>query len=348
MKKMLLVLGVAAAAMTSCTSDEVLEMNPTNAIKFESFVNKGTRAVTDVNNPTDAENPLRKFHVYGSRQTTENSITTNIGVWDGNVNTVSSTNGTDWSNGKEEKWADGTYSFAAYANGANSESIATGVFYDNDNQTLTIENYTVDSSKDLVGAFVQNPSKYVTVPLTFKHLLTKVSFEFSNNYDKITGATMNITNLRVTGALPEGTCTLNEDKYNKISTENATTDTWGASGTSENREYASEDDTRIEKNNKYSDSHLFIPQSLDGIKVSFTVSYYDGSSLIVRKDYENVSLKGSGANSGVTHWLPGFHYKYTAYLPVSPENIVFSVTPVEGWKDSTVPDTDPNGEPVKY
>ena len=51
MKKMLLMLGVAAAAMTSCTNDEVVEMNPTATIQFETFVNKGTRATIDVTNP---------------------------------------------------------------------------------------------------------------------------------------------------------------------------------------------------------------------------------------------------------------------------------------------------------
>lgn len=48
MKKSILMLGLAVAAMTSCTNDEVMEVNQNNLIKFESFVNKGTRTVDEV------------------------------------------------------------------------------------------------------------------------------------------------------------------------------------------------------------------------------------------------------------------------------------------------------------
>ena len=351
MNKMLLMLGVAAAAMTSCTSDEVVEMNPTNAIKFESFVNKGTRAVTDVYGPTNQTNPLKKFHVYGSRQTTENGAQTNTNVWGGAMNTVSYDNGT-WTNSKHEIWKDGTYSFVAYANGANADAISSGVSYDEATQTLTIENYTVDmdSEIDLIGAFAQAPDKYQAVDLTFKHLLTKVSFEFTNSYTAITGATMNITGLKVIGAYSTGTCTLNYDNYSDISTDDASITMWETSGETPERLYDSDDDVRIVNGTgKYFDSHLFIPQALSDIKISFTVTYYDGNNMIVSKDYSNVSLAGSIKDSSedLTNWLPGFHYKYTAYLPVDPNEIVFSVTAVDGWAEREVDDDEPEVD-VEY
>lgn len=349
MKKMLLVLGVAAAAMTSCTSDEVLEMNPTNTIKFESFVNKGTRAVQDVYNPTDQNNPLRKFHVYGSRETTENSSSINTPVWDGAMNTVSYDNGT-WTNSKHEIWKDGTYSFVAYANGANADAISSNVSYDEATQTLTIGNYTVNSNIDLIGAFAQAPAKYQAVDLTFKHLLTKVSFEFTNSYTAITGATMNITDLKVINTNSTGTCTLDNNCYSKISTDEALTSMWQTSGQQVDRTYASDPDLRITNGTgKYFDSHLFIPQALDNIKISFTVTYYDGNNQIVSEEYSDVSLAGSIKNetANLTHWLPGFHYKYTAYLPVDPNEIVFSVTAVQGWTEKEVDDDEPE-EDVEY
>ena len=344
-------LGLAVAAMTSCTSDEVLEMNPTNTIKFESFVNKGTRAVTDVYSPTDQTNPLRQFHVYGSRQTTDNVSSTNTPVWGGAMNTVSYNNGT-WENSKHENWKDGTYSFVAYANGANAGTISSGVSYNDATQTLTIGSYTVDSEIDLIGAFAQAPAKYQAVNLTFKHLLTKVSFEFTNSYTAITGATMNITNLKVIGAYSTGTCTLDNDCYSKISTDAALTTMWQTSGQPADRNYASDPDLRITNTTgKYFDSHLFIPQALANIKISFTVTYYDGNNQIVSKEYSNVSLAGSITDKAdddkLTHWLPGFHYKYTAYLPVDPNEIVFSVTAVDGWNEKEV-DDDESGENVVY
>ena len=338
MKKMLLVLGVAAAAMTSCTSDEVLEMNPANAIKFESFVNKGTRAVTET-----TEDDFEKFHVYGSRSYDG----TNYAVWSGSVNTVSGKN--TWTNTQTEKWDNGVYSFAAYANGNNNDVISSGVSYNVETQTLTIADYTANSANDLVGAFAEAPAKYQTVGLTFKHLLTKVSFEFTNKYTAITGATMNITDLKVIGAYPTGTCTLDNDCYLEISTNNAPTSMWAISGQQADRNYASATDSRIANGGTYFDSHLFIPQALSNIKISFTVTYYDGNDPIVSKEYSDVSLAGSIKDETInlTHWLPGFHYKYTAYLPVDPNEIVFSVTAVQGWTEKEVDDDEPE-EDVEY
>ena len=83
MKKFLF-LGIAATAMfASCTNDEMVEMNPQSAIGFETFVDKSTRAATDVT--TDN---LTAFWVYGWRTkgtTTEQifnaqEVTANEGV----------------------------------------------------------------------------------------------------------------------------------------------------------------------------------------------------------------------------------------------------------------------------
>ena len=64
MKKFLF-LGIAATAMlASCTNDETVEMNPQNAIGFETFVDKSTRA-TDI-----LESTLGKFKVWAYQGTT--------------------------------------------------------------------------------------------------------------------------------------------------------------------------------------------------------------------------------------------------------------------------------------
>ena len=78
MKKFLF-LGIAATAMfASCTNDVMVEMNPQNAIGFETFVNKSTR-VTDVTTTN-----LKAFGVYGWRGTEQifnaQAVTANNGV----------------------------------------------------------------------------------------------------------------------------------------------------------------------------------------------------------------------------------------------------------------------------
>ena len=75
MKKNLFLLGLAVAALTSCTNDEVVEMQqPTQkAIGFETFVNKGTRAITTTDAPaikkdengTDVISGLQRFNTFG-------------------------------------------------------------------------------------------------------------------------------------------------------------------------------------------------------------------------------------------------------------------------------------------
>ena len=62
MKKFLFLGFVTTAMLASCTNDEMVEMNPQNAIGFEMFVDKSTRAATDVT--TDN---LTAFEVYGWR-----------------------------------------------------------------------------------------------------------------------------------------------------------------------------------------------------------------------------------------------------------------------------------------
>ena len=47
MKKSLFMLGAAIVALSSCTQDEVLNVNENRVISFESHVNKNTRAVTE-------------------------------------------------------------------------------------------------------------------------------------------------------------------------------------------------------------------------------------------------------------------------------------------------------------
>ncbi|MBE6275982.1 MAG: hypothetical protein E7096_06530 [Bacteroides sp.] len=64
MKKKVWLLGVAVAALTSCTENEVLEIPESRVIGFESFVDKPTRATSDV-----ADNYFTHFWVYATKTT---------------------------------------------------------------------------------------------------------------------------------------------------------------------------------------------------------------------------------------------------------------------------------------
>ena len=66
MKKNLWMLGVAVAALTSCTQSEVVEVANSKAIDFDVFTNKNTRAVEVLNDQT-----LTKIHIFGYETKTD-------------------------------------------------------------------------------------------------------------------------------------------------------------------------------------------------------------------------------------------------------------------------------------
>ena len=136
MKKSLLLLGVAVAAITSCTNDEVLEMNPQTTISFDSHVNKGTRAVTQTTNAD-----IEKIYVYGSYGETD--VFTNVEV---------SKVGTDWTYTNPVAWTANNYKFAAYATANSSSKLTSNITYDKANGSLTFADYVANNANDLVAS----------------------------------------------------------------------------------------------------------------------------------------------------------------------------------------------------
>ena len=192
MKRNLFLLGLAVAAMTSCTNDEVLDIQQPvqNAIGFESFVNKVTRAIGSTVTPSIGENNemkgLQKFYVYGFHSTTNDFNGATVeGVYDANLTTNPKIKWTH--NDSPKYWGEDTYYFAAYANGNNANALSN-VSFGQPTPKLTINNYNVSYSTsssnattseapDLVAAIKsEEGSKQRTdkVNFTFKHLLSKI------------------------------------------------------------------------------------------------------------------------------------------------------------------------------
>lgn len=73
MKKSLFVLGVAVAALASCTQSEVLEVAENRAIGFDAFVGNTTKTLPS----SVAKDNFRKFYVYGAAEK-ETNIWTNF------------------------------------------------------------------------------------------------------------------------------------------------------------------------------------------------------------------------------------------------------------------------------
>ena len=329
MKKMLLMLGVAAAAMTSCTNDEVVEVNPASVIKFESFVNKGTRAVENVVNTSGTEVGLQKFFVFGRH---------NNGSNDDFINVPVTYNGSGWGyTGGDRYWVVDTYKFGAYATKNESDELTanSAVSFANDG-TLTFTNYTVNDANDLVAALVEKTvtaidGNFDPVQFNFQHLLSKIQFTFVNN---VANHTMYISEVKIANYPATGTCTYSSNGAEWVLVEARQNKLLSATA----------EDAGIVKDGTYSDNFLVIPTAAptnetttisNDYTVTFKATFKNASGEIVsEKVYPATKL-----NAGVLQWKPGYVYNYTATLVLDQKKIVFGTPIVTPW-DSDFNDDD--------
>lgn len=316
MKKSLWMLGLAVAAMTSCTNDEVVEVNQNNLIKFESFVNKGTRAVTET---TTAG--LSQFYVFGYYGANSNVLNNILVTKAGGYKTT-----VPWTSGQ-------TYQFAAYATKNESAKLDDASFT---NGVLKFSSFSVSDDNDLVIATVAGYTNVTTVPLTFRHKLSKVKFTLKNASDD--GLFMTVSDIKFSLKQTGDYDSSSANEWT-VSTDAQSVELTFA-GTADNTYLPAEDDnnTDADETTFTTEEHLVLPQQLGNIKATFTASFYDANySLVQTVEYKDVVLKGEPIddNTTNTYWKPNYVYNYTASLPVTPTYIDFSVSSVEGWTDST-------------
>lgn len=160
MKKNFLFAAVALAAMTSCSNDEVVNVNNGDAISFRASLDKAISR----SNVTSLAN-LQAFNVTAIGN--GNNYFTNLGV--------TSADGSNWVTGSTYYWPGFQLDFFAYA----PQSIKDNVSVSNTEKCITTftPNQAVAEQKDLVisynnGNKVQNESK--GVHLNFKHALSQI------------------------------------------------------------------------------------------------------------------------------------------------------------------------------
>lgn len=305
MKKPFLTVAVAALALAGCSKSETVEVANSRAIEFNSFVNKNTRAVTEVTQ-------LNEFYVFGNYSATDIVF-----------NNESSTKTAYWV-------ANQTYEFGAYYDGGKN----TNASFDYTTKTLKFTDYTPDNGKDLVvatashetDADVTNEPK---VQLNFKHMLSQVKFTF--NTTAADAYTIKISDLKFSA------------KQTETGTYNSTDDIiWTGNGNNAEYTYAEIADIAVEANGYTgSDVKFVIPQTkTNTIEVSFNATL-NGPGLVEKTSTftANLGYTASGNGSDNT-WTPGFRYNYIT--TINPEDIngdlkkiEFEVKEIEGWKDAT-------------
>lgn len=372
MKKTLWMLGVAVAALTSCTQSEVLDVPESKMIAFDSFVGKPTRAIDDVG---DAKN-FDVFYVYADKGVTSEGLFT------------ADTDGSNFFNGEkvhrtkssEDAWynwtyttpkpwtVDKTYRFAAYANGhgntGDEAKLTTGVAFASKKSNvtslsgtsitetwgLTFTNYQA-TTKDLIVSVPNEEKRSTTAQLvntmnlTFSHALAKVVFRF------------------VLDQRADGDLIVNVDPFNLNAITNSDCNVYYNDGTEINWASQSIKATDVGQSNWTSTGNIangiyeIVPSgglelkaddtTTDEVENDKSIAFY----VIPQSNDITVTFTGTSTDAygnvvGTTtfsnvslkitdheEWKPGYVYRYTASLNPQINYIHFAAS-VDAWADT--------------
>lgn len=205
MKKSLFMLGLAAMSLTACTQSDVIEESAqSNAIGFNTMVNKGSRAI---------DNTFTQFNVYGNYFFTSTSSAPVV-VFDNTSVTRTGQDASEWSYTGNRYWIkNANYSFSAYAVDGNTFAADKGTpIYTknaNDKYIFNIADFVCDHTqqKDLVyaaaGSFdspiIGKETGNTVVPFAFKHILARLDFVFKTNFPdgfKVTISNVTVQDIR--------------------------------------------------------------------------------------------------------------------------------------------------------
>lgn len=314
MKKSLFMMGVAVAALSSCTQSEVLNVADNNVIKFENaYVGKATRAATVLDNSN-----FGSFYVYGYDGADE--IFENVNVFKGD--------GTAWGyDDLVEYKNDKTYTFAAYSDGGTTKGtgqLATGVtFSTTPATTLGITGYTTTDNKDLIVSFSHTNIDDANAPVafTFKHALAQVKFTIQSalgDENQIAISNFSVTGFKDNANL---TYTMGENhEVDAISWDNL------GGGSSVTKTINALDNNVATTSNSAYGTYVVIPQTAD-LTMTFNATLYKADGSKVEKNDMTATVSGQ-------IFKEGYRYNFIATID-GPDmgQISFDKIVVEEWKE---------------
>lgn len=332
MKKSLFMMGVAIAALSSCTQNEVLDIAESNTIQFgKSYIGKPTRA-TIVENEAMLDNFYVYAHSVNSTPGWETALTGNYFMTNEKVyrgpNDV-------WGYDNIQKYDENKlYSFAAYSDGGIEGvdgKLASGVTFTSPTSSaiakLEIANYTTDGKdKDLLVAISQNTLTKTDPKVTFafKHALSQIKF---NIHNPLGNNSIRIESFSVSGFDDNASLT-----YTEAASDNPII-TWTAPNTPRTISTL-EKNTAVTNDPAYG-TYTIIPQTIDesGLTINITASLIlaDGTVKEENKEYEAILTT-------LPTFQPGFIYNFNATLNMG--YIYFDDITVIPWE--TADDTEMN------
>lgn len=379
MKKKLWMLGVAVAALTSCTQNEVLDVPAGKEIGFKSFVGNETRTQAAINNS------IQDFWVFGYK--------TDEGIEDftddpadrqtvfGNTNVYASTGTggslTTWTYDEQQYWSTNRlYRFAAYANGADETDRSgkidnANVEYDPYGDYVVFRNYEAGEYDLIVSVpgdrrTSSNVSNEAPVAFNFNHILSRVQFVFEEQAN----VKMKVMGLKIEDAIKKGTAkyyhdvtnvdhaALGHDFHYHFDTQYGNQGVAWTYDETTGYMYTTELIPSLESN--AGDEMYIIPQNNVNLTATFTIVTYQDENFENEINSREVEVPlnttniiiDNPTNSGVDlvdkHkgvWNPGFIYRYKVIFTASEFDefpIKFRVNSVAVWDSNITGNTEAN------
>lgn len=316
MKNSLFLLGAAAVvALSSCSQSEVMEVAENRAIGFDAFVGKSTRVTDDV---TLAN--LKSFELYGWRTDTDGDKQ----IF--NQQEIKNDNGVCTYSPLQYWEANYKYNFEAIAPAADGTKVAFAA-----NKTGGTITFVNDGETDLIYAKAEEKTTGETisetpgaVSLTFKHLLSRVKFTFTNGFPSNAAAKITVSDVKISNTYASATIT-------------PATGEWGTYENA-NKEitFKSENVADVVATASEETEHMYlIPHTSPSYTLSFNVTL----------DQNGATTKYSHETTITTAMAKGNSYNFTATLTeknIDPETQLFPIeftaseTPWTDFTDGTV------------
>ena len=354
MRTKLWMLGVAVAALTSCTQSEVMDIAQGTNIEFDSFLGKQSRAdysnvaAQQLQGAAGATNDLTNFWVYGYY---DGEASTNVVPFNGTEVFWDNTNST-FKYDVPQQWHVGDYQFAAYSNGNNELTASNAVSFSLIDKTFTFTDYINDGNNDLVAAIPaliekteDNIASGEAVKFNFKHMLSCIELRFTN---ASAAFALDFKDVKFS-AKSKGTCIFSGTNTPSINWTNQDS----------MKEYEFKTNIYEPEGGQYTDPSVLlqpggsaslycfvIPQTNSSIELTFNVDSYNrittGTDSSGKPTYSYSfsspnSYEASLSVPSQASWQPGILYRYTADVIGMNHYINFSVQSIEGWTSPNNP-----------
>ena len=310
----------AVAALAACTTEQTIVAPQNEAIGFDTFVDNSTRA-EDI-----TTNNIANFGVYGTVTKGDNSAL----IFDNTK--VAGTKESGYTYSPKQYWiAAAEYDFLAFAPFANAKWTYTPDGQEAQNGTFSFDNYAAAANQDVVYAYQTKTTeaaltaKPEAVKFTFKHILSKVAFSFTNTFND-GKTTLNVYNVKINNTAKTGTMAIVDGEDAAwVGVDNLAVP-FGAQAANANAALANGAELKL--------AHHYVIPAQRAYNITFSVDLYQAGVYLATYNHE--------INSAIDFAKNGNYVLSVKLAPesIDPENelypIEFSVNEVKGWDDASI------------